>query len=335
MKLANRALAFASLWLDGETVRHTFEPLVADWQRELTDAHQRGRLPYAIATASGMWAFIRSLLRCAMTSSGWLPTWRASGIAIAAFLAAIVLAVGGVTLIVLQNGRPIEPGLRTYSSLLGSAALYVPPAMLPAVFLLRRDPRTTIRHAAAAISLGALLTVGVLVLTSPEALNRYFSSFEWSEREYQRALANDRIGRYQYPGSAYRELTTPKTVEERRERHERFMAWLEEQRAKEPPPTWQERVARTQPAVLAILFGIMGWTLAGMGSPSIPRAMMWWSLMYLTTLGFGGLLASVVGEMSFWSARIQYWMGIPVIAAITVILIFASRRLAPQAPQAP
>ena len=270
-----------------------------------------------------------------MTSGGWLPSWRAGGIGILAFLAAIVLAVGGVTLIAVQNGRPFEPGLRTYSWLLGAAALYVPPAMLPAMFLLRRDRRSTTRHAATAIALGALLTTAVLVLTSPEALNRYFSSFEWSEQEYQRGLANDQIGRYQYPGTAYRQLVTPKTVDERREQHARFMAWLEEQRAKDAPPTWREKANRTQPAVLAILFGIMGWTLAGIGSPSIPRAMMWWLLIYLTTLGFGGLLASVVGEMSFWSARIQYRMAIPVVAVITASLIFASRRLAPQAPQAP
>ena len=48
--------------------------------------------------------------------------------------------------------------------------------------------------------------------------------------------------------------------------------------------------------------------------------------MYLMTLAFGGLLASVVGEMSFWNARIQYWMAMPVIAVITGSLIVASRR---------
>ena len=105
------------------------------------------------------------------------------------------------------------------------------------------------------------------------------------------------------------------------------MVWLEEQRAKATPPTWRERASRMQPAILAILFGVMGWTLAGMGSPSIPRAVTWWLLMYLTTLGFGGLLASVVGEMSFWSARIQYWMAVPVITAMTVSLMFAARRV--------
>ena len=306
-----------------------FEPLVADWQREMAEARQQhGRWVYACAIVSGSAAFTRSLVRCAMTRGGWRPTWRASGVGILAFVSAIVLAAAGVAVIAVQNGRPIEPGLRTYSWLLGAAALYVPPAMVPAMFLLRRDPRSTARHATAAIALGALLTTAVLVLTSPDALNRYFSSFEWSEREYQRGLANDQAGRYQYPGTAYRELVTPKTVEERREKYARFMVWLEEQRAKDPAPTLRERIARLQPAVLAILFGVMGWTLAGMGSPSIPRAMMWWGLMYLTTLGFGGLLAPVVGEMSFWNAHIQYWMAVPVIAAMTASLMLAARRSA-------
>lgn len=325
----NRLLAIAEYLLGHAERERVFDPLVADWQRELADEGQRGRLAYVIAAASGMWAFTRSLARCTMASRGWLPTRRAGGIGIAAFLAAIGLAVGGVTLIALQNGRPIEPGLRTYSWLLATAALYVPPALLPAVFLLRRDPRSTARHAAAAIAIGAALTVAVIVLTSPEALNRYFSSFEWSEREYQRGLANDQAGRYQYPGTAYRQLVTPKTVEERREKYARFTIWLEEQRANDAPPTWRERASRMQPAILAILFGIMGWTLAGMGSTSIPRAMTWWLLMYLTTLGFGGLLASVVGEMSFRSARIQYWMAVPAITAMTASLMLAARRVRP------
>jgi len=303
-----------------------FEPLVADWQREISDARRRGRWRHVRAIVSGAAAFTRSLVRCAMTGGGWLPTWRASGIGILAFLAAIVVAVGGVTLIAIQNGRPLEPGVRTFGWLLGSAALYVPPAMLPAVFLLRRDPRSTFRHACIAIALGAALTTAVLVMTSPQALNRYFYSFEWTEREYQRVLANDQAGIYQYPGTASRQLDTAKTVAERRDRHARYMVWLEDQWAKEPAPTWQQRAARMQPVVLAILFGIMGWTLAGMGSPSIARAMSWWLLTYLTTLGFGGLLAPVVGEMVLWNAHIQYWMAIPLIAAMTASLMFAAHR---------
>lgn len=38
MAITSRALAFASLWFDEQTVRRTFEPLIADWQREWQDA---------------------------------------------------------------------------------------------------------------------------------------------------------------------------------------------------------------------------------------------------------------------------------------------------------
>jgi hypothetical protein len=38
MALTNRALAFVSRWFDEATVRRTFEPLIADWQREWQEA---------------------------------------------------------------------------------------------------------------------------------------------------------------------------------------------------------------------------------------------------------------------------------------------------------
>jgi hypothetical protein len=38
MAITTRALAFASRWFDEATVRRTFEPLIADWQREWQDA---------------------------------------------------------------------------------------------------------------------------------------------------------------------------------------------------------------------------------------------------------------------------------------------------------
>jgi hypothetical protein len=43
MAITNRALAFASRWFDAATVRRTFEPLIADWQREWLDAPPRRR----------------------------------------------------------------------------------------------------------------------------------------------------------------------------------------------------------------------------------------------------------------------------------------------------
>ena len=38
MAITSRALAFASRWFDGATVRRVFEPLIADWQRQWLEA---------------------------------------------------------------------------------------------------------------------------------------------------------------------------------------------------------------------------------------------------------------------------------------------------------
>lgn len=58
MAITSRALAFASRWFDDVTIRRTFEPLIADWQREWQNASRsrrwsvsaRGLLAFFIAT---------------------------------------------------------------------------------------------------------------------------------------------------------------------------------------------------------------------------------------------------------------------------------------------
>jgi hypothetical protein len=62
MAITNRALAFATRWFDEATVRRTFEPLIADWQREWLDAPPEGR---AWVTVRASLAFI-----CAVIVSG-------------------------------------------------------------------------------------------------------------------------------------------------------------------------------------------------------------------------------------------------------------------------
>jgi len=57
--LANRALAFASRWFDETMVRSTFEPLIADWQREWQDAMPSRR---AWTSARGLVAFICAVI---------------------------------------------------------------------------------------------------------------------------------------------------------------------------------------------------------------------------------------------------------------------------------
>ena len=59
MATTTRALAFASRWFDDATVRRTFEPLIADWQREWQDAHPSHRRWISIR---GLAAFVLAVI---------------------------------------------------------------------------------------------------------------------------------------------------------------------------------------------------------------------------------------------------------------------------------
>ena len=59
MALTNRALAFVSRWFDAATVRRTFEPLIADWQREWQDAPPAQRW---LVSLRGMRAFVLAVM---------------------------------------------------------------------------------------------------------------------------------------------------------------------------------------------------------------------------------------------------------------------------------
>ena len=59
MAITTRALAFASRWFDEATVRRTFEPLIADWQREWQDASPSRR---ARVSLRGLAAFICAVI---------------------------------------------------------------------------------------------------------------------------------------------------------------------------------------------------------------------------------------------------------------------------------
>ena len=59
MAITARALAFASRWFDEATVRRTFEPLIADWQREWQEASPSSR---ARVSVHGLAAFIFAVI---------------------------------------------------------------------------------------------------------------------------------------------------------------------------------------------------------------------------------------------------------------------------------
>ena len=320
-------------WLCGNHARRAFfEPLVADWQRELFEAQDRGRWRVAQVFGSGAVAYAASLTRCVVMGE-WVPTRRAALAATLAF--GIATSVATLLLLALssQFGPPIDlRSIQTQAFLLFSLIIVVPPAVLPALFLLRRDSRSGIRHAIVAISVVAAASGALVVLTSPEAINAYFSTFEAGEREYARNLANDRAGRYQYPGTAVRQLRGEQTLEQRRASFARFEAWRAEQIARQPPRplTWRDRVIRYQPVALAVLFAVMGWTLAGLSAATLTRAILWWALMtaaMLTLTATPGLFMRIAVY------RFPYWASVPIFTTVTAALIIASwRRHSARAP---
>jgi hypothetical protein len=70
MALTSRALAFVSRWFDEDTVHRTFEPLIADWQREWQDATPARRPGISIrACLAFLCAVIISTPKIALTSA--------------------------------------------------------------------------------------------------------------------------------------------------------------------------------------------------------------------------------------------------------------------------
>jgi hypothetical protein len=315
--------------LCGEHARRTiFEPLVADWQRELSDAHAAGQWRVVQVFGSGAMAYATSFARCVLMRD-WLPTPRAAVVATCAFALATVAALLILLALPLVSRSAVDlDSIQTQAFLLASTLIVVPPALLPALFLMRRESRSTIRHAVVAIAVAAAGT-GVLVeATSGDAINSYFSTFAAFEREHARNVANDRAGRYEYPGTAVRQLRGDTTVEQRRASFERFAAWRAEQIAKRPQRTmtWAERLRQFQPVALAVLFAMMGWTLAGLAAPTVTRAMLWWALMATAMLA---LSTTPRVFMRYAGSPLPNWSTLPIFAAVTAALIIARRRTPP------
>ncbi len=257
-----------------------------------------------------------------MTAGGWLPTSRAAQIAALTCFVTVDAAFLLLWIVALASGRNAAPGdVQTQYFLLSSAGLAVPSILLPALFLMRRDPQSTARHAVTAIAVGAALTAGVVTLTVPERLNGYLSTFESFDRQYQRTLANDRAGRVTYPGTAVRELRGPTTIEHRRAQYEQFMMWRAEQAAKPVSLTWSQQLRRYAPVALAVLFGMIGWTLAGLGGATFTRAAMWWSLIYVALL-FLGVRPMAIRLASI--GRVSDVSSLAFFGAVAVTLVIAS-----------
>lgn len=182
MAPGTRALAFASRWFDPALVHRTFEPLIADWQREW----------YESAPAQRAWVSVRAWAAFVCTAAISTPAIIATPVPrsiswpVAKRVIIFCLVAAGalsIPMVRTMDGRELDPPL--WAAVLLSAwpaALLIafPFAMVIAVDAIRRDPTVPahVERAAAlklgAIAVGFMLTAGGFVapLASREFVTR-------------------------------------------------------------------------------------------------------------------------------------------------------------------
>lgn len=237
-------------------------------------------------------------------------------------LAATLSIVFEAMMINAQVGPDYPPDLLLIAALRFSRATAIASALLPAMFLLRRDSRVRSGAAIGALALGtAIVMFGV---ASQGWLDSYVPSASQNERIYQRMRANDLAGRVQYPGTTLRELRdATSTPEQRQARYEQFMASRAQQIAKVTQPTPWERLRRSTATALGILFGAIGWLLGGVVRPTWPRAFAGWAMAWLLTMIADGRLPDLLGlpHLGF-----SWWTLPAMMAATALALVVANRR---------
>ena len=306
----------------GATARHrTFDPMLADWQRELDEAHRRGTAPDLFALGSGCFGFTRALLYCAVSEGVWIPPLRASLVPIAAVTAAIAISIAVLLIARYPSNLPRDLSLPMVQSwVLVWSATFVPPVFVLATFLLRRDRHATIRHAIVFVAFAIAVTTALVINTTDEALRRRYDTFEASERMREWQLADIRAGRAVYDGGRHqRELRT--TVEQRRARFNRYRAQMDAMR-QDPTPTWRDRFERWSPIAMAAVFAIIGWTLAGLRMPTVPLGVGWWALMFAAIVAMTRILSYLVGVPM---PRPPQWIILPIFTSIMLALVINAR----------
>ncbi len=316
-----RLLAVAEFVCGADRRRNVFEPLLADWSRERRDAAAHSPVTRTIVVVSGLSAFARTLLACGLRHALTEDTgmWKYSLLALAA---AVGLGIASeMAIVAARTPADFPPDVLLEIALHSALVTAFATALLPALFLLRRDPRITSRTAIRWVTTGSLLAAAAIVtLPAPE---NYQLTAEQNERTYQRAVANDRAGRYQYPGSVRRQLAEPSTLEARRASYEKFLAWAETQRVDRPMPTPWQRLQRSSLPVLAALFGIIGWNLAGVLQPTVMRAFVWWGVAWFAMLAMDGRVAMLVGVANF---RRPGWWVLPVMAGVAALALMVAAK---------
>ena len=298
--------------------RHTrasvFEPLVADWQRELDGASGFDRY---WTWARGSAAFMFTAVICLFTGGVLMPR-----VAVLKGLAALLISTTvmlGLQMLLNSAGFPLDfpLELQMWRALPMVLPFAIPMAMLPAMLLLRGHGQTTARSLGICLVAGALasyLAAGLSPLLHGDVRDSLY------EQMNQRALANDRAGRFQYPGTAYRQLR-PTTLEQRLKFREdpRYLA----ARAEMTRPRWGRSALMS--AALSASLGLLGWALGARRRATIAPAIAWWAIAWLGLLIMGGRLSYWVNGGIVRIGNPPEWLPLSAFTIAAVVLSIAER----------
>lgn len=305
-------------WLCGPALRASvFEPLIADWERERRDAATRPAPARAWVAARWSLGFLLALLGCAArhAASANGPIWPYGIVVFAVFVAVSLVAEAaliGATVPPIYSFDLLAIAALRYTNLATFAA-----AMLPAMFLLRRNSRATAGTAARYIILGSVVAAGGVI--AQPSLENYRPTWGQMERSHQRALANVRAGRIQYPAAVVPELGM--TQEQRRARYEQFSAQQEQRIASRPVPSPWQSLRRSTAPLMVVVFGAIGWILSGLVRPTFTSAATWWLAAWLASLMFEGRQAHVVAHVLDLPLSQPAWWVFPALTGMTALAL--------------
>lgn len=327
-----RLLSIAE-WLCGETARRTvFEPMLADWQREL--AGSAGVARWRLVLRGGT-AFVITTVVCLLTGGRAMPrTALSTGVMVllvsTIFLVAIQIGLNAITL---RNDVPFE--IRFWMALPMVLPLAIPVALLPALMLMRGTGRIRAGSAAIFIVAGAVATYLSAGWLTP-LMQADFREALYEEID-QRNVANDRDGRVTYPWTAVRQVrkTTPEERAAARHAWRQSPHYLAAQ-AEQTRPRWGRSTLVA--SALSLAMGALGWALGGLGRRRIYHSAAWWALSWATLMVLGGRFLYPYPDVNgvLYLGRGPEWAPLAVFGIAAMVMhAIARRRGATPATPAP
>jgi TRAP-type mannitol/chloroaromatic compound transport system permease large subunit len=113
------------------------------------------------------------------------------------------------------------------------------------------------------------------------------------------------------------------TVEQRRTRYDEWRAQRARDIATRPTPTpWQHLRRSTAPAMV-VVFGVLGWVLAGVFRPTFTRAAVGWLAAWLLSQIAGG---HIVDMLDLPHSQPAWWVAPAIISTLALVLFATSQR---------